>query len=247
MRGLERIGAGRTATVYRDGNRALKVYAGRSLVEVEAEAHKQRVAHAAGLPAPEIFGVREMPEGVALEMAFVNGGPLMALGMDKDERRQALQMLVALQRRMHGLPGDGLPRFVDRLRQRIASAPLPDAAAKDRAIARAEELDTGENRICHGDFHPLNVLRDGERLSVIDWADAAGGAPYADACRSYLILLQAAGSRIAGVYLGLYCAAVGAKREDVLAWLLPIAAARAADGQTDKELSIILNILEGEQ
>jgi len=246
MRGLERIGTGRTAAVYRSGDRALKVYANGDFAEVSAEAGRQRIARAAGLPAPAVHSVYETLEGVVLEMAFAEGAPLMRYGMDRDERMKALRMLVRLQREMHGMRGDGLRRFTDRLKERIGYAPL-NGAAKDGTIRRVGLLDAGENSICHGDFHPLNILRDGERLTIIDWADAAGGAPYADACRSYVILLQAVGFRIAGVYLTMYCEAAGARREDVLDWLVPVAAARAADGQTDKELSILKSIVEGGQ
>jgi len=44
------------------------------------------------------------------------------------------------------------------------------------------------DRLCHGDFHPLNILGDTLDPVVIDWLDARRGDPVADVCRSYLLL-----------------------------------------------------------
>ena len=60
-------------------------------------------------------------------------------------------------------------------------------------LARVEQdvlpaLAGGETAICHGDFHPMNVLADpirgGARLSVIDWTDSGIGDPHCDVART---------------------------------------------------------------
>jgi Phosphotransferase enzyme family len=45
-----------------------------------------------------------------------------------------------------------------------------------------------DDRLCHGDFHPLNVLGEASQPFVIDWPDACRGDPTGDVCRSYLLL-----------------------------------------------------------
>ena len=40
---------------------------------------------------------------------------------------------------------------------------------------------------CHGDFHPLNVLVDGDTSMVIDWTDAALGDRHGDVARTSLL------------------------------------------------------------
>ncbi len=43
--------------------------------------------------------------------------------------------------------------------------------------------------LLHGDYHPLNVLTDGQRITaVLDWSNAAAGDPRADVARSFSIL-----------------------------------------------------------
>ena len=34
--------------------------------------------------------------------------------------------------------------------------------------------------LVHGDFHPWNVQRDGDRLVIFDWSDACWGHPFFD-------------------------------------------------------------------
>ena len=73
--------------------------------------------------------------------------------------------------------------------------------------------------VCHGDFHPLNVMVDGERASVIDWTDAGLGPRETDVARTALIfhiaavaansaveraVLKVAGPRLSRRYLKTY-------------------------------------------
>jgi aminoglycoside phosphotransferase (APT) family kinase protein len=46
--------------------------------------------------------------------------------------------------------------------------------------------------VCHGDFHPLNVVVDGDEASVIDWTDAGLGPREADVSRTLLLFHMAA-------------------------------------------------------
>lgn len=236
------IGEGRTASVYREGMKAIKIYGDIPMEAVRAEAEKQAFAHKAGLPVPEVYGVYPVDGGCAIEMAYVPGRHLMERGMDRDARMAALQALVRLQCEVHAKSGEGLPKFTDRLANRISGMKQLDAATTEALLAHLTRLDAGQCRLCHGDFHPLNILADGDALWIIDWMDAAAGEPLVDACRTYLILRQAI-PRMAGIYLRLYCGAAEVCREDVLAWLPILAAARLVEDQTDKEAAIARGIV----
>ena len=74
------------------------------------------------------------------------------------------------------------------------------------------------DRLCHGDFHPINVLGEVSRPVVIDWPDACRGDPAADLCRSYL-LLRLHAADIAEPYLDAYCRISKVTWEKVLDWL----------------------------
>jgi aminoglycoside phosphotransferase (APT) family kinase protein len=110
--------------------------------------------------------------------------------------------LGALQARLHALPLDGCPlstggplseRYLaedlDRRRRRVTAD--DPTAGLEWLHATSARFGDRERVICHGDFHPLNVLVDRSvhpgRYSVIDWTDAAVGDPHFDVARSLAI------------------------------------------------------------
>jgi aminoglycoside phosphotransferase (APT) family kinase protein len=97
------------------------------------------------------------------------------------------------------------------------------------------------DRLCHGDFHPMNVLGEAAQPYIIDWADAHRGDPAADVCRSYLLLTLHA-AELAMPYVDGYCREAGVSRQAVLDWLPYVAAARFAEnvpGEIDRLLKIV--------
>ena len=219
MNNLEIIGEGATTKVYRDGNVAIKMYVNPPPGEVESEAKLQSYAAKMRLPVPPVLGVRKVSESMtALDMEYIAGKPLLHEGMDKDKRLAAIQTLIKLQCEIHAIDAHGLPSQKDRILQKINRNNNIGANIKARLFALLDSLDVHANKLCHGDFHPLNILHDGKKHWIIDWVDATSGSPLADACRTYIILKQYL-LRLAGIYLRHFCKEAGTRQEDVLAWL----------------------------
>src|SRR5262249_57263606 len=94
--------------------------------------------------------------------------------------------------------GVAFGRAHSRLREVAAPAPLraapedwiawagpdePALAERLRAVRRRDD------RLLHLDYHPLNVMVDGGRVTgVLDWANALAGDPRADLARHVTIL-----------------------------------------------------------
>jgi len=242
---LEVVTATTRTKVYRDRDRVLKLYINAPPGEVDNEARLQRFAYDAGLPVPAVHGVRTWEDGAsALEMAFIDGQPLLRLGMCTKERNHAIAELVKLQVRVHGVDGTGLRSQTDYLRRHVERnlGGAEHAQVRERLHILIDKLDTGGTALCHMDLHPFNVLFDGERHWIIDWADATVGDPLADACHTYLVIKEFFG-RLAGVYLRLFCRETGATPEDVLAWH-PVVAASNLVGQDDKGRAYLMGIIE---
>ena len=101
-------------------------------------------------------------------------------------------------------------------------------AARQRVLRDGlAELADGD-RLCHGDFHPWNILGPLDSAMVVDWLDASRGNPASDVCRSYVLMKHAA-PELASAYLELYAAIGGTSRDEVLAWMPFVAAARLAE------------------
>jgi aminoglycoside phosphotransferase (APT) family kinase protein len=73
-------------------------------------------------------------------------------------------------------------------RHLVGLLPLPELATALDAVARLlPRLEEGPAGICHGDFHPFNVLVHGRQLAVIDWTDSGIGDPHGDVARTLLL------------------------------------------------------------
>jgi Ser/Thr protein kinase RdoA (MazF antagonist) len=76
------------------------------------------------------------------------------------------------------------------LRQVLASR-IQDAALPQHLLDFVSRVLDGlpdGDRLCHGDYHPGNVLLTADRTAVIDWSGAARGVPEADHARTLLLL-----------------------------------------------------------
>jgi aminoglycoside phosphotransferase len=239
---LEIVGEGRTTKVYRDGDKAIKLYVNAPPDEAYDEAQRQTFAVESGLPVPKVLGVRQLQEGIALEMEYIQGTELIRPRMAKADRMIAFEQFVELQHTIHHVNADGQPMLSERLAWKIKQAPRLSDEQIRVLLNRLNALDNGKTNLCHGDFHPLNIIDDGKKLWIIDWVDAACGDPLADACRSYLLFRQYI-SRMAGVYLRLFCKTASVHQEDVLAWLPIVAAGRLSENLNDTETNFIMDIV----
>jgi aminoglycoside phosphotransferase (APT) family kinase protein len=144
---------------------------------------------------------------------------------------ECLQALARLHARIHIHPAREIDGLKSRLATRIAGTKLLDEPRKQILLGRLAGMPDGD-RLCHGDFHPINVLGQNSLPMVIDWADASCGEPAADVCRSYLLVkLHAEG--IAEPYLDAYCNITNTPRAKILDWLPYVAAARLAEDVPD--------------
>lgn len=80
-----------------------------------------------------------------------------------------------------------LPLLRERMTSRIGSSPHVPDEHRAAAIAALEQLEDGD-RVCHGDFHPGNLLKEARSARVLDWPNATTGDPHADVAATLVIL-----------------------------------------------------------
>lgn len=182
------------------------------------EAEAQEWSRSLGYAAPRILEVVASADGFGLPAQVMERAPGTTM-LDALMRRPwrafaRLDQLADLQLALHALPIANWPGSVDPnelaanrlgLTRRAAStlgyATLTDALERAQAVI-PEGIGT-ELVVCHGDFHPLNVVVDGDHAAVIDWTDAGLGPREADVARTLLLFRVAsiaasnAGERIA--------------------------------------------------
>jgi aminoglycoside phosphotransferase (APT) family kinase protein len=119
----------------------------------------------------------------------------------------------------------------------------------------------GGTAICHGDFHPGNVIMSAAGPRVIDWVDASCGPPAADVARTLFLLrdgklpndlplprrlrIRLLRRRFVGGYLAAYRRRRPLDLNEVRAWRLPILVARL-DEDIAKERDHLLRLIGDE-
>jgi aminoglycoside phosphotransferase (APT) family kinase protein len=223
------VAAGNVAEVFEWGSRIIKAY--RSPAAKQAafrEAANHAVVEALGLPVPKVWGVHQIGGRWGIVFDRVNGASFAErMREDPTAIPQYLEILARLQARIHVQPADPLGSLKVRLTTRIARTELLDEPRRQTLLRRLEQMTDG-GRLCHGDFHPINVLGQTSNPIVIDWPDACHGDPMADVCRSYL-LLKLHAEEISDPYLDAYCRIGDIQRDKILDWLPYVAAARLAE------------------
>ena len=184
------------------------------------------------LPVPAVWGVLEVAGRWGNVFDRVNEGSFAErMREDPSVIPECLQALARQHARIHGQPARQFGSLKSRLATNIAGTGLLEEPLKQILLGRLADMPDGD-RLCHGDFHPVNVLGQNSLPMVIDWADACCGDPAADVCRSYL-LLKLHAEDIAEPYLDAYCNITNIPRASILDWLPFVAAARLAEDVPD--------------
>jgi len=212
----------------------------------QAEVAVQRWCQTVDYPTPEVLALcapGELTDASAQVMVRAPGVPMIEAMLPMIWRAPGLATLLAdLLVRLHRRPIEHFPLAeVSLARRRLRPvyewAEVLDEAALRQALERTEALlpflEDHPAVACHGDFHPLNVLVDGRRASVIDWTDAGLGDRHGDVARTQLLfrvaavaagtpiertLLKAAGPPLAAQFLRQYDKQLPLDPERLAAW-----------------------------
>ena len=204
---LDRVIAVRNAkTIYRDGDRCIKVFnENYSKADILNEALNQARIEGIGLHVPRILGVTMIEDKWAILSEFIQGKTLSQLMKeDPDNKSKYLNMFVDLQMEVQSKTCPMLNRLKDKMSRKISQADL-DATTRYDLLARLEGMPV-HNKVCHGDFWPSNVIisEDGTPY-IIDWSHVTQGNASADVARTYLLFWLNGDIDGAKEYLNLFC------------------------------------------
>jgi Ser/Thr protein kinase RdoA (MazF antagonist) len=237
------VGKGFCADVYAWGQgRVLKLFHGSIARE---RAHREftatRAVHATGLPVPAAYELVEIGGQPGIVFERIEGASLLGRTQKRPWRIfAAVRQVAEFHAQIHRCtaPAD-LPALRDRIAARIdtSDSPAPDKRAARERLAALPDGTT----LCHGDFHPGNILLSPRGPVVIDWSAASRGHPVGDvACTSRLmrtanlppwtpwyahVLLRGLRSAMHRSYLKWYFRQHPGSRREVEQWQLPLAVA----------------------
>lgn len=255
------LAQGRTAEIYAWGNghvlKLLREWCPPDWADYEARI--ARAVYEAGIPSPapgetvEVNGRRgliyERLEGVSM-LQDMNARPWMLL---RHARR-----LAEIQAQIHRQSIPGLPSYKSRMEVDIRGTTHLAEDVRDKALALLAALPDGKS-LCHGDYHPGNILLTQRGPVVIDWMTACAGAAEADAARTRLLLTigpKAAGDLLSPVlklaiqfyywvYRDRYASLQPDTGQQIRRWLPVVAAARLHEDIVPERTALLKLVKDG--
>ena len=174
---LDRVIAVRNnKTIYRDGERCIKVFnADFSKADVLNEALNQARIESTGLNIPKILEVTTIDGKWAIVSEFIKGKTLAQIMEENPEKKnEYIELLVDLQMNVHSKTCPLLNKLKDKMNRKISETTL-DATTRYDLHTRLESMPK-HNKVCHGDFNPSNIIiTDDGTPYILDWSHATQG------------------------------------------------------------------------
>ena len=239
---LDRIIAVRNnKTVYRDGDRCLKVFdSSFSKADVLNEALNQARVEETGLNIPKIHEVTVIDGKWTIITDYVKGKTLeQIMSENPDKKNEYLDMFVNLQLTVLSKKCPLLTKLKDKMNRKISSTDL-DATIRYELLTRLDSMPKHTN-LCHGDFNPSNIIitEDGTPF-ILDWSHATQGNSSADVARTYLLFWLNGDIEGAEKYLDLFCEKSHTEKQYVQKWMPIVAASQSVKGN-QKEREFLLS------
>ena len=195
-----------TKTIYRDGDKCIKVFNNDySKADVLNEALNQARIEETGLNIPKILEVTMIDGKWAIVSEFIEGKTLAELmAEDEDRKEEYLNLLVDIQLDVHSKTCPLLNKLKDKMSSKISQTEL-DATTRYELHTRLEGMPK-HKKVCHGDFNPSNIIiTKAGTPYIIDWSHATQGNASADAARTYLLFCLYGDTEAANTYLYFFC------------------------------------------
>ena len=229
---LDRIIAVRNnKTVYRDGERCLKVFDEKySKADILNEALNQARVEETGLKIPKVLEVTMSERKWTIITEYIKGKTLAQLMAENPEKKaEYLELFVDLQLEMHSKTCPMLNKLKDKMNQKIGQTDLTATVRYD-LHTRLEAMPK-HNKVCHGDFNPSNIIiSDDGTPYILDWSHATQGNASADTARTYLLFWLDGDIDGAKKYLEIFCKKSDTAMQYVQKWMPVVASSQSVKG-----------------
>jgi uncharacterized protein (TIGR02172 family) len=255
------IAEGRTAEIFLwDEHHILKLYRDWCPPHwIKYEARIARAVYDAGIPSPAAGEILEINGRQGLIYERIRGiSMLQDMNAHPWTILKHARSLAELHVKINQQSITGLPSYKEGLRYTISKTPhLPDDL-RNKTLALLDTL-PDDQRLCHGDYHPGNVILTKDGPIVIDWMTASAGSPWTDVARTSLLLSigpKGAGKLVSPMirmiielyhrtYLNQYHALVPDTKNELNRWTPVIAAARLNEDIVPEREALIKMVRDG--
>lgn len=241
---IEVLAERKTKSVFRDGNKTIKLFTeDYSKANVLNEALNQARIEETDLCIPKLLEVTKIQDRWALVSEHIKGKSLQDLMDEHPEKmNEYIELLVDVQLKVLSKTAPMLNKLKDKMERKIAETDLSSAIKFDLNTRLAGM--PKHNRICHGDFNPSNIIvKDDGTIYIIDWAHVTQGNSSADAARTYLLFNLNRENDLAEKYLQKFSEKSGIDKKYIQKWI-PIVAAAHLSKASEMEKEFLMNWID---
>lgn len=235
MAELQTIATRTSKTIYRDGDKVVKVFDNSfSKADILNEAVNHARVEETGLNIPKLLEVSKTDGKWAITLEYVEGKTLEQLMSENpDKLEEYMDLFVDLQLNMHAKRSPLLNKIQDKMSRKISASGL-DATTRYDLLTRLASMPK-HTKVCHGDYNPSNIIiKDDKTAYILDWSHATQGNASADAARTYL-LFALKDEKTANLYLDTFCKKSDTAKQYVQQWLPIVAASQLTKGVEEEK------------
>jgi Ser/Thr protein kinase RdoA (MazF antagonist) len=184
------VAKGATADIYAWGDdKIIKLFkAGRPEQTIDYEYRIVKAVHDMDIVSPEAGEKVKIAGRIGIIFEKIDGSSMLETLLKKPWQTESIAAEFAqIHAGINHRKTSQLPVQKTRIADKISNAPKLSLAEKDTLLLKLSKLPYGEN-LCHGDFHPANILLSSRGPVIIDWVDATSGNPDADLARTVLLI-----------------------------------------------------------
>ena len=182
---LQKIGAGRTATIFRYGQKQVvklfKPTFPRKAIEEEFQIGL--TLNHLGLDIPQTYELVDLNDNKGIVLDYIPGSSMLKnLAVKPWMVFPYSKQMAGLHFKIHTTPiskNQSISLLKESLADKISRVSLLSTEEKNAILSHLSTLERGSS-ICHGDFHPDNIIISKDRLITVDWITATIGNPMAD-------------------------------------------------------------------
>jgi len=218
---FEHVLAKRTnKVIYKDGDKVYKVFnKSYSKSNILNEALNLARVEPLDINVPKILGVTMQNDKYIIITEYIEGKTLSDMIKENPHKlSEYIYVFIQLQLDIHSLKSTDMPDMKEKFKRKINNSDLSDAIKYELNI----HLDgmPKHNKLCHGDFHPSNIIFTNEGVPyILDWAHVTCGNGSADVANTYLNFILDGENQIAEEYLNQYCEITCTTRKYIEKWV----------------------------
>lgn len=249
------IGVGNTAEVYEyKEDKVIKLfYEGYQNESVDKEFNNAILIKDKDFAKPNVYALVNFNNRDGIIYDKVDGQSLLDELMKTNDINYGGKVLSQVHLEILKESGIGLDSFYEIIRNSIIWNLDFSESKKVKLLHILESLPEG-NTLCHGDFHPGNILRCEDKTYTIDFMNLCYGNPYFDIARTvYLVEMTPIPEDILDkeqfldlkkAIAAIYLKFMGINRQDLSDYIILILVRRLNEGISKEEKNMILKYLE---